>query len=69
MLGIWTESAKFNTKSQRLADQARLILKEVFFSNLEIWLICGQVNCEEYTKKAETLNIEIKIITEPQNQS
>ena len=48
MIEIWVESAKFNT-SLRLADEARLILKKGWFSDLKILKVCGQVNREEYT--------------------
>ena len=44
---IWAESARFNTKSQRLADQVRLILMKGWFSELEILKICVNVNIEE----------------------
>ena len=47
MIEIWTEFAKFNTTNQRLADQVRMILKKVWFSNLEILEIYGNFNSEE----------------------
>ena len=41
---IWLDSAKcIDTISQRLAEQASLILKEGWFSHFEILDICGQV--------------------------
>ena len=43
MIEIWVESARFDTTSQRLADQARIILKKVWFSELEILEICQQI--------------------------
>ena len=36
MIEIWQECAKFQTTSQRLADQVRTIIKKVWFSDLEI---------------------------------
>ena len=36
IIEIWTEYAIFNATNQRLADQARIILKKVCFSDLEI---------------------------------
>ena len=39
MIEIWTESAWFNI-SQRLADQARMILNKCWFSDLEILEVC-----------------------------
>ena len=50
MIEIWAESARLNTWSQRLADQARMILKKDCFSDLEILEIHQQVNREEYEK-------------------
>ena len=61
MIEIWTESAKFNT-SQRFADQARIILKKGWFSNLEILWVWRHVPSKEYEQEPstwiETLNIE-----------
>ena len=50
MMEIWTESGKFNT-SQRLADQARLILKKHCLSDLEILKVYGQINHEEHNQR------------------
>ena len=36
MMGIWQECAKFQTTSQRLADQVRTIIKKGWFSDLEL---------------------------------
>ena len=36
MIEIWQECAKFQTTSQRLADQVRTIIKKGWFSDLEI---------------------------------
>ena len=60
MIKIWTESARFNATSRRLAKQARMILKKGWFSDLELQEICKQVNREEYQQDSpihiETLN-------------
>ena len=68
MMDIWSESAKSHN-SQRLTDQAKLILKEGWYSDLEKREKCVQVNREQYTqivppKWIETLNIENQTITE-----
>ena len=49
---ICAESTKFNRTSQRIANQTRSILKESWLSDQEWLELCGQVNCEEYTKKS-----------------
>ena len=36
MIEIWQECAKFQTTSQRLADQVRTIIKKGWFSDLEL---------------------------------
>ena len=46
MIEIWANSTRFNT-SQRHADQARMILKKISFSDLEILELGGKVNREE----------------------
>ena len=46
-IGIWAESARFNT-SQKLVRLARIILKKGWFYDLEILEICGNVNNEVY---------------------
>ena len=51
MIVIWTDSAKSNRKSQKLADQEMLIIKKGRLSDLEILEICGQVNREELTQR------------------
>ena len=47
MMKIWTEFIIFNT-IQRLADQARFILKKSWLSDFKMQEICGQINHEEY---------------------
>ena len=37
--------------SQRLPDQARLVLKKGYFSESEILEMCGQVNRKEFTQR------------------
>ena len=53
MTEICAESIRFNT-SQRLADQARMLLKKGWFSNLEILEIYQQVNREKYQQDPTT---------------
>ena len=48
MIEIWTESARFDTKSQILAYQARIISNKGSFPELEVLEICGYVSFEEY---------------------
>ena len=48
MREVWAESSRFDTTSQRLADQARMILRNGWSSDLKILEISGQVNNEEY---------------------
>ena len=61
MTEIWLNPLSFYTASQRLADQAKMILKKGWFSDLEI-LEIYQLNREEYqenpTNRTETLNTE-----------
>ena len=47
---FWPKSTRFDTMSQRLADQVRMILQKVWFSNLKIQEICGQINSENLNK-------------------
>ena len=49
MTEMWREYGKFDTKSKRLVEQTRLILKKGWLSNLEILKIYGQVNRQEHT--------------------
>ena len=57
MKEIGSESTKFNT-SQRLAEQAKLILKKCWFSDLEILEICEQVSREENDQEKPPTRIE-----------
>ena len=64
MMKIWAESVKFD-KSQRLSNQATMILKKGFISDCEILEIYGQVNREKYDQRElckllEILNIKTK---------
>ena len=54
---IWIESAKFIT-GQKLADQARLILKKDWLSDQEILGLCRLVNREEHTQRELSTRIE-----------
>ena len=70
MMKIWAKSAKCDKTSQRFSDQAKLALKKVWFSELEMQqmniyiyiyiymyiYIC--VCVYEYYKRVETVNIE-----------
>ena len=47
MIEIWQECASFQTISQRLADQVRTIIKEGWFSDLEILEIYQKINNEQ----------------------
>ena len=46
MIKNWAETAKFDTTSRRIADQARIILREIFY--LDIQVICRYICREEY---------------------
>ena len=49
MLEVWQESTSFQPTSQRLADQVRTIIKEVWSSDLEIQEIRQKTNNEQDT--------------------
>ena len=61
MINIWGEFYRFKT-SQRLAGQAWMIIKQGWFSDLEILEIHQQINgetCQQYPNTIiETLNTE-----------
>ena len=44
---IWQELSNFQTTSQRLADQVRMIIKKVWFSKLEIIEIHQKINDQQ----------------------
>ena len=50
MIEICQEFAYFQTRSQRLADQVRTIMKEGWFSDLEIVEIHQKINSEQDNK-------------------
>ena len=50
-INILTESTKFNTISQRLVNQARLIEKKNFLFDLEVLKMCGHLNRKKYMQK------------------
>ena len=54
MIKIWVEFAEFNITSQRLSDRARIVLKKVELSDLEILEIYGQVSREDHVQKLFT---------------
>ena len=47
MLEIWQELSNFQTTSQRLADQVRTIIKNGWFSDLEIIEIHQKINDQQ----------------------
>ena len=51
MMEIWTGSTKSNKTSQKVSEEARLILKKGWLSDWNIREICGQVNHEQYTQR------------------
>ena len=71
MMKSWTEPTKLNT-SHRLTNQARLILKKVLLSDLDIREMCRQLNREDYTqreppKRIETQSIEKQVAIKHRN--
>ena len=49
MIKIWQEFASFQTTSQKLADQIWTIIKQIWFSDLEILEILKKTNNEQDT--------------------
>ena len=47
MIEIWREYSNFQTTSQRLADQVRIIIKKGWFSDLEIIEIQQKINDQQ----------------------
>ena len=65
MIEIWEESARFQTTSQRLADQVRTMIKKAWFSDLGILEIYRKINIKSKQDKyqikitkTDTTNIE-----------
>ena len=54
MIEIWAESIRYNTISQRLVDQARMILKKGWLSDFEILEMYTHLSCEEYEQEPST---------------
>ena len=54
MIEIWQECAKFQTTSQRLADQVRTIIKKGWFSDLEILEIHQKTHKQNYNTVLDT---------------
>ena len=52
MMEIWLELSHFQTTSQRLADQVRMIMKKGWFSELEIIEIHQKLNDQERSHNA-----------------
>ena len=55
MIEIWQECAIFQTISQGLAEQVRMIIKEGWFSDLEILEIHQQINRESSQQDPNTI--------------
>ena len=54
MIEIWQECAKFQTISQRLADQDRTIIKKGWFSDLELQEIHRKTHKQTYNTVPDT---------------
>ena len=54
MIEIWQECAKFQTTSQRLADQVRMIIKKGWFSDLELLEIHQKTLKQNYNTVPDT---------------
>ena len=54
MIEIWQEYAKFQTTSQRLADQVRTIIKKGWFSDLELLEIHQKAHKQNYNTVPDT---------------
>ena len=54
MIDIWQECAKFQTTSQRLADQVRTIIKNGWFSDLELLEILQKTHKQNYNTVPDT---------------
>ena len=54
MINIWQECAKFQTTSQRLADQVRTIIKKGLFSDLELLEIHQKTHKQNYNTAPDT---------------
>ena len=52
---IWEECTRFQTKSQRLADQVKTIIKKGWFSDLEIFEIHQKINRESKQQDSNTI--------------
>ena len=55
MIGIWKECARFQTTSQRLVDQVRMIIKKGWFSDLEISEVHQKMNRESRQQDPNTI--------------
>ena len=53
MIEMFVECARFNTRL-KIADQATMIFKEGWFSDLETQEICRQISHEDYAQEPLT---------------
>ena len=54
MIEVWQECAKFQTTTQRLADQIRTIIKRGWFSDLELLEIHQKTHKQNYNTVPDT---------------
>ena len=70
MIEIWQECAKFQTTSQRLADQVRTIIKKGWFSDLELLDIHQKTHKQNYnTVPGISSNVQQKQSNEKELQT
>ena len=62
MIEIWSEFGRFKATNQRLADQVRTILRNGWFSDLEIREIHQQIYRQTYQQTP--IKVTEKLITE-----
>ena len=55
MIEIWEKCNGFQTRSQKLADQVRMIIKKGWFSDTEILEIHQQINRESWHQVSYTI--------------
>ena len=58
MIEIWKECSKFQTTSQRLADQVRTIIKKGWFSDLELLEIHQKTQRQNYKKTSSGVKLK-----------
>ena len=60
MIEIWQECVKFQTTSQRLADQVRTIIKKGWFSDLKLLEIHQKIHTQKYNTVSDTSGVKQK---------